>query len=180
LACGIGTDCPGERPEPLYGCMVPLQPIRDSFVQQGGTYIYLDNEAGLNSTSTYAGHIMEAMNPPEESIKGVFLVGHSRGATAAVWAASMGNTSRIKALAILDSYLLDDKDNLCKQGYHGCMADGKKVVAGIPTFMGKSSSKDPDIRFPGEAVEFKESDHYKLATNEKAADMIIDFFLAHR
>jgi len=150
LACGLNTDCPSEVCS--YAGQVPLQPLRDLFVARGGEYTYLGDQTALNnvagSTGVYANQIVAAMDAHADS-KGVFLVGHSRGATAAIWAASISSPPQLKALAILDSYLIEDDYDRCKNGeYRGCVADGNRVVASIPTFMGRETLK----KFRGESL----------------------------
>jgi YD repeat-containing protein len=187
LACGLNTDCPSEACS--YAGQVPLQSLRDLFVDRGGEYTYLGDQAALSnvagSTGVYANQIVAEMDAHADS-KGVFLVGHSRGATAAIWAASISTPSQLKAIAILDSYLLDDsdKDNIQRCGVGGnydggCVSDGKEVASRIPVFMGRSNERDPNILFPQNPDKNYPVGHIALATDNTAANDIIQFFLTY-
>lgn len=181
LACGLGTNCPGGTCHSRYDNLIPLQRIRDGFVERGGDYTYLGDGPALNSTSVYADQIVSAMNARAGS-KAVFLVGHSRGATAAVWAAGAGSYANLKAVAILDSYLLDDNHDRCLSGeYRGCVTDGNRVTNTYPTFMGKSNTDDPDIRFPDVGIIelYEHLNHYRLAAAREVASKVLDFFATY-
>ena len=187
LACGLDTDCPSEACS--YAGQVPLQPLRDLFVARGGGYTYLGDQTALSttpgSTGVYAHQIVTEMDA-HTGDKGIFLVGHSRGATAAVWAVSISSHSNLKAIAILDSYLLDDseKDNIQRCGVGGnydggCVSDGKEVASRIPIFMGRSNERDPNILFPQNPDKNYPVGHIALATDNTVANDILQFFITY-
>jgi YD repeat-containing protein len=177
LACGLGSNCPAGQCDS--DNLIPLQPIRDRFLNRGGEATYLGNpEFWKNipgNTERYAADITATMDLLATS-KGIFLVGHSRGATAVVWAASESEHLNLKGIALLDSYVLDDTHDLCPE-YGACMDDTKNIDSSI-LFKGMSSINNEDVQFPiGGRFKQYPVDHPQLSKDKDAAEDIINFFI---
>jgi len=187
LACGMGTgsNCENEIPLADYGDKVPLQPVKDEFVRLGGIdYRYMDYDT-YGAKDTYAGAIKT--NIDASGNNRVYMVGHSAGADAVIWAASelidAGAYAQVKAIAILDSCLLTGDGSGAPVDDWETRRDTQKaadeVAGAIPMWAGHSGSHKDPTSFPNVdpkmGCQYGQG-HLDLAVNAAAAMQIINFF----
>ncbi|MBN1874300.1 MAG: hypothetical protein JXA33_08710, partial [Anaerolineae bacterium] len=188
LACGMGTgaNCKNEIPLADYSDQVPLQPLKDEFVKLGGEYKYLDYDT-YGAKGDYARAIKTDIATSGDR---VYMVGHSAGADAVIWAASElideGAYTQVKAIAILDSALLTgDGSGLNVDDWEtrrDTQDAADDVAKTIPMWaghsrQGKNASSFPRVD-PRMGCQYSQG-HLDLAVNAEAATQIINFFGQH-
>jgi pimeloyl-ACP methyl ester carboxylesterase len=167
------------------------------FANNGGSYIYMDYSTS-GSTDQYAMDIAsDIKNHPDQDI---YLIGHSAGANAVVAGVSIlrgedgkGDTSRIRAIVLLDPYLTTGNgagtqypQDWATLSNLGNQENADKLIndAHIPMWVAQSgqdtnatnfpNSRQPGV--PGGAVQFPNDTHTGLAVDVAVLQKALQFF----
>jgi hypothetical protein len=195
IACGMRTNGACAAGNPIYqdrngNSHVPMYYVASQFAAGGGKVISMDYSTS-GSTDKYSQDIWDKMNAnPSVSI---FLAGHSAGADAIVGAVALyqhsgGDLSRIRGVALLDSFLLTGNGSTVghpmdweNQHDLGNQDNADAIIrAGVPMWTGHSTEDQIQDNFPslspGFGVPYLEDNHLQLAVDINALQVIVQFF----